>query len=205
MQQLQALTGIAKGLTRISDSLLAIDDSAEALEEMERLTRARGDVRMTGLRDLLMQAITLTVELWSTDASVGDVGVSYLLLNYSLTPVQTLSEFIKAMTSLPSDMTLVSLPSGPLLKIVCLAARKQLTGAWLSLVSMLVIQLDPPSLLPPRFKTTNEEAQMAISQILPGLLEDSLVFLGRPGVMEDVGRPIPLIPSHSHLWFRIRT
>ena len=78
MQQLQALTGVAKGLTRISDSLLAIDDSAEALEEMERLTRARGDVRMTGLRDLLMQAITLTVELWSTDASVGDVGVSYL-------------------------------------------------------------------------------------------------------------------------------
>lgn len=90
------------------------------------------------------------------------------------------------MTSLPSDMTLISLPSGPLLKIVCLAARKQLTGAWLSLVSMLVIQLDPPSLLPPRFKTTNEEAQMVISHILPGLLQDSLTFLSRPGVMEDV-------------------
>ncbi|KAF9782538.1 armadillo-type protein [Thelephora terrestris] len=169
IQQLQALTGVAKGLTRVSDSLLAIDDSAEALEETERLGRAREDARMTGLRDLLMQAITLTVELWSTDASVGD----------------TLSEFIKAMTSLPSDMTLISLPSGPLLKTVCLAARKQLTGAWLSLVSMLVIQLDPPSLLPPRFKTTNEGAQVVISHILPGLLQDSLIFLGRPGVMEE--------------------
>ena len=90
------------------------------------------------------------------------------------------------MTSLPSDMTLISLPSGPLLTIVCLAAQKQLTSAWLSLISMLVIQLDPPSLLPPRFKTTSEEAQMIISQTLPGLLRDSLIFLGQPGVMEDV-------------------
>ena len=83
-------------------------------------------------------------------------------------------------------MTLISLPSGPLLEVVCAAAQKQLTGAWLSLVSMLVIQLDPPSLLPSRFKTTNEEAQMIISQVLPGLLRNSLAYLGRPGVMEDV-------------------
>lgn len=78
IQQLQALTGVAKGLTRVSDSLLAIDDSTEALEETERLNRAREDARMTGLRSLLMQAITSTVELWSTDASVGDVGALYL-------------------------------------------------------------------------------------------------------------------------------
>jgi hypothetical protein len=101
------------------------------------------------------------------------------------------------MTSLPSDMTLISLPSGPLLKTVCLAARKQLTGAWLSLVSMLVIQLDPPSLLPPRFKTTNEGAQVVISHILPGLLQDSLIFLGRPGVMEEVGHMISPTTPHS--------
>lgn len=75
IQQLQALTGIGKGLTRASDSPLAIDDSAEALEETEKLNRAREDARMVSLRNLLMQAITSTVELWSTDASVGDVGV----------------------------------------------------------------------------------------------------------------------------------
>ena len=97
------------------------------------------------------------------------------------------------MTSLPSDLTLISLPSGPLLEMVCLAAQKQLTGAWLSLISMLVIQLDPPSLLPPRFKMTNEGAQMVISKILPGLLQDSLVYLGQPGVMEDVSYCISLI------------
>ena len=85
IQQLQALTGVAKGLTRVSDSIMAIDDSAEALEETERLNRAREDVRMTGLRNLLMQTITSTIELWSTDASVGDVGVPYLSHNYLLT------------------------------------------------------------------------------------------------------------------------
>ena len=109
------------------------------------------------------------------------------------------------MTSLPSDMTLISLSSGPLLKIVCVAARKQLTGAWLSLISMLAIQLDPPSLLPPRFKTTNEEAQVVISQILPDLLQDSLVYLGRPGVMEDVSRRVPPVTAHSHYRFRTQT
>lgn len=101
------------------------------------------------------------------------------------------------MTSLPSDVTLISLPPGPLLKIVCLAAQKQLTGAWLSLISMLVAQLDPPSLLPPRFKMTNEEAQVVISQILPGLLQDSLMFLGQLGVMEDVSHRISPITSRS--------
>ena len=69
------MTGVAKGLTRVSDSLLAMDASTEAQEETEKLNRAREDSRMTSLRNLLMQAITLTVELWSTDASVGDVGI----------------------------------------------------------------------------------------------------------------------------------
>ena len=85
IQQLQALTGVAKGLTRVSDSLPTIDGSAEALEETERLNRAREDARMAELRNLLMQAITSTIELWSTDASVGDVGVPYLSHDYLLT------------------------------------------------------------------------------------------------------------------------
>lgn len=85
IQQFQALTGVAKGLTRTSDSIVAIDNSAEAQEEAERLTRAREDARMNGLRNLLMQGITTTVELWSTDASVGDVGALYLLYGNSLT------------------------------------------------------------------------------------------------------------------------
>ena len=109
------------------------------------------------------------------------------------------------MTSLPSDTTLISLPSGPLLKIVCLAAQKQLTGAWLSLISMLVIQLDPPSLLPPRFKTNNEGAQVVVSQILPGLLQASLTFLGQPGVMEEVSYRIPPSNAHPHRRFRTQT
>ena len=85
IQQLQALTGVAKGLTRVSDPLPALDGSTEALEETESLNRARENVRMTGLRNLLMQAVTTTIELWSTDASVGDVGAPYLSHKYFLT------------------------------------------------------------------------------------------------------------------------
>lgn len=69
---------MAKGLTRTGDSIVAIDNSVEAQEEADRLNRAREDARMSGLRSLLMQGITTTVELWSTDASVGDVGAIYL-------------------------------------------------------------------------------------------------------------------------------
>lgn len=87
-QQLQALTGVAKGLTRASDSLLAMDGSVEALEETGRLNRAREDGRMTSVRNLLMQATTSTVELWSVDASVGDVGVLRLLHNRLLTSLR---------------------------------------------------------------------------------------------------------------------
>jgi hypothetical protein len=100
-----------------------------------------------------------------------------------------LSDIIKAMTSLPSDMTLLSLPAGPLLELVSLAAQRQLTAVWLSLVSMLIIQLDPPILLlPTTIKTTpNTEAQALVSHLLPVLLQTSLAFLGQPGAMEEVG------------------
>lgn len=85
IQQLQALSGVAKGLTRVSDSLLAIDESTEALEETERLNRAREDARIVDLRNLLMRAIESTVDIWSTDASVGDVGVPYISRDHLLT------------------------------------------------------------------------------------------------------------------------
>jgi hypothetical protein len=87
------------------------------------------------------------------------------------------------MTSLPSDMTLLSLPAGPLLELVSMAAHQQLTAVWLSLTSMLIIQLDPPTFLsPPMIKATpNMEAQSLVSHVLPVLLQISLNFLGQPG------------------------
>jgi hypothetical protein len=94
---------------------------------------------------------------------------------------------IKAITSLPLDATLLSLLPGPLLELVCHAAKKQLTAVWLSLASMLIVQLDPPSLLPPIVKPgPNSEAEETVLRALPSLLEAGLSLLGQPGAMESV-------------------
>jgi hypothetical protein len=107
---------------------------------------------------------------------------------------QALSDLIKSITSLPSDITLLSLPAGPLLELVCLASQRQLTAVWLSLANMLIIQLDPPSPLLLTLKTEpDSEAHGIISRVFPVLLETSLSSLGQPGAMEAVRTILVLI------------
>ena len=102
---------------------------------------------------------------------------------------KALSDLFKSITSLPSDMTLISLPPGPLLELVCISAQRHLTAVWLSLASMLIIQLDPPSLFPSTLKSgPNPEVLAIVSQVFPILLETALSSLGQPGAMEAVGR-----------------
>jgi hypothetical protein len=84
-------------------------------------------------------------------------------------------------------MTLISLPPGPLLELVCLAAQRHLTAVWLSLASMLIIQLNPPSPFPSTLNSgPNPEAQTIFSQVFPILLETSLSSLSQPGAMAEV-------------------
>ena len=73
VQQLETLTGVARGLTRVSDSLLALDDSPDVQAAMNTMDAARADARVVKLRDALLSGIRSTVELWSTDAMVSDV------------------------------------------------------------------------------------------------------------------------------------
>jgi hypothetical protein len=73
--QLQTLSGVAKGLTRTTDSLLIIDETPAERAEAERLQRARDDYRMVKLRETLFAAVRSASELWSTDASVSDVSL----------------------------------------------------------------------------------------------------------------------------------
>ncbi|KAI0633121.1 ARM repeat-containing protein [Trametes polyzona] len=168
VQQLETLTGVARGLTRVSDSLLALDDSPEVQAAMEEMNRAREDPRVLKLREAILSAIRGTVELWSTDALVCDA----------------LSDLFKAITALPSDVTLLSLPAGPLLELVCLAAQRQLTAVWLSLATMLIIQLNPPSLIATTFKSEpSPEASEVALNVLQVLLQTSLTAFAQPGVM----------------------
>jgi hypothetical protein len=70
-QQLQTLSGVAKGLTRTSDS--AGFETFPAADEVERMQRARDDIRMVQLRERMLHAIQGAVELWSTDAGISEV------------------------------------------------------------------------------------------------------------------------------------
>ncbi|KAH7905355.1 armadillo-type protein [Hygrophoropsis aurantiaca] len=169
--QLQTLSGVAKGLTRTTDSLLILDETPEEQAEAERLRVAREDFRMVKLRGEVFAAVQSTTHLWSTDASVSDA----------------LSDFFRSITCLPADITILSLPAGPILELVCLACQRQLTAVWLSLASMLVVQLDPPVLFPSSTLKSgpSAEAQEIIGSALPLLLQTSLSVLGQPNVMES--------------------
>ncbi|KIP05962.1 hypothetical protein PHLGIDRAFT_36173 [Phlebiopsis gigantea 11061_1 CR5-6] len=170
VQQFQTIAGVARGLTRTNDSLLIFDDSPDTQKELERMKTARDDPRVVRLRDTILDGIRRSIDLWSTDASIGNA----------------LSELYKAITALPSDVTLLSLNPGPLLELLCIAAQKQLTAVWLSLAQMLIIQLDPPSLIPSVLKSyPGPEARQTVFNVLSSLLPICLGCFSQPGAMED--------------------
>ena len=65
--------------------------------------------------------------------------------------------------------------------------QRQLTAVWLSLAAMLVIQLNPPSLVPKTFKSEpSPEASAVALNVLQVLLQTSLNAFSQPGVMVAV-------------------
>ncbi|KAJ7653619.1 hypothetical protein DFH06DRAFT_1474761 [Mycena polygramma] len=166
--QLEILAGVAKGLTRTADpSAFDEDDSGGA--EAEAVRAAREDPRTGAMRAALFDAIAQVAELWSADAEVG----------------QALSELFKAITALPADVTLLSLPAAPLLGVVCRAAGRQLTGVWLALATILIAQLNPPPLILTLKSGPTEEAEAAVRQAVGGLVTSALSVLGAPGGMVE--------------------
>lgn len=75
--QLQTLTGVSKGLTRTTDSLLVLEESSADQAEAEQLQGARDDYRMVKLREDIFSAFRTTIEIWSADASVSDVRIVF--------------------------------------------------------------------------------------------------------------------------------
>lgn len=190
VQQLATLTGVAKGLTRATDTILALDDSPELQAAMGEMNRARADPRVVKLREAILSGLRTTVELWSTDATVSDVSVGPSMLRLMTdwaALLQALSDLFKGITALPTDVSVISLPPGPLLELVCLAAQRQLTAVWLSLTHMLIVQLNPPSLIPTTFKSepTPEASEIAYN-VLQVILQTSLTLFSQPGAMVSV-------------------
>ncbi|THH27012.1 hypothetical protein EUX98_g7175 [Antrodiella citrinella] len=171
IEQLLIISGVAKGLTRTTDSLLVSDESPDVQAQTEKMRLAREDPRVVRLRDAVLDAIRRTLEMWSTDASVCDA----------------LSDVFKAITALPSDLTLLSLPAGPLLGLICVASQRQLTAVWLSLATMLTIQLDPPNFLPGLFKKSppDTEVHTVVLNVVAVLLQAALNLFSQSGAMQD--------------------
>jgi hypothetical protein len=171
--QLETLTGVAKGLTRNQDPMQLLEDEGEGEEPTEgvELKQAREDPRMIHLRDRIFNSLKQSVEIWSADAGVS----------------KALSDFFKAITSLPFDTTLLTLPAGPLLELVCLAVQRSINAVWLSLAGILIMQLNPPKFFPSTFKSTGPDASayQLVGNVLPIVLQSSLEFLGRPGSMVE--------------------
>ncbi|KIO27349.1 hypothetical protein M407DRAFT_73314 [Tulasnella calospora MUT 4182] len=173
--QLHALSGCAKGLTNNTDPLLEFSTADEDIESVRLMEQARQDPRMMELRNKIIQVLTLAMSIWSADAEVGDA----------------VSDLIKAITSLPSDNTLLSLPPGPVLELVCLAAQRQTTAVWLSLATMLTTQLDSATsnvshLLGKADKTSNRDTDRAVVEKATAMLvQYTLTFLAAPSAMEN--------------------
>lgn len=104
--------------------------------------------------------------------------------------LQALSDLFKSITSLPSDITMISLDAGPLLELICVAAQKQLTATWLSLAAILIAQLNPPSYSLLTKAKPMSGAKMVVANVLPVFLQCGLAALAVPGAMEAVRGPI---------------
>ncbi|KAG8960312.1 hypothetical protein FRC00_000674 [Tulasnella sp. 408] len=173
--QLHALSGCAKGLTNNTDPLMEFSTADEDLESVRLMEQARRDPRMMELRNKIIQVLTLAMSIWSADAEVGDA----------------VSDLIKAITSLPSDNTLLSLPPGPVLELVCAAAQRQTTAVWLSLATMLTTQLDSATsnvshLLGKADRTSNRDTDRAVVEKATAMLvQYTLTFLSAPSAMEN--------------------
>ncbi|KIY50663.1 ARM repeat-containing protein [Fistulina hepatica ATCC 64428] len=163
--QLETLSGVAKGLT-LTDELGRIDDD-ETKEQAKIIDMAREDPRMVNLRHRIYEAIRVTMELWSLDAGV----------------CTALIDLCKAITSLPSDTTILTLPAAPLLQLVCFATQRQVTASWLSLAAILIGQMSSRSFFGKR--EGDAEATELITQLLPVLLQNALGFLGQPNAMRE--------------------
>ncbi|KAI0033743.1 armadillo-type protein [Vararia minispora EC-137] len=165
VQQLQTLTGVAKGLTRTSETF-DLDDAPDDSPVMES---ARQVPQMIQLREQIVEAIRATIQLWSTDAYVSDA----------------ISELFKSITALPSDITLISLPPAPLLECVCRAAQRDLTAVWLSLANTLIMQLSPLSTFKSLRPVVDPTTLTIVCEYTTVLVETTLTMLSIPGNMQE--------------------
>ena len=125
-----------------------------------------------------------------------------------LIPSKAAIDLFKALTALPADVTILTLPAAPLLELICYSLRQQVTASWLTLAGTLVTQLTPPPPFPMSVADQNtekakreeqerleleENAKKVMANVLPTLLDTSLRLLGQPGAMQEVCREASIV------------
>lgn len=126
MQQLQALTACAIGLTPSEEDMFD-PEPEDTAKHAAAISAARDDPRLQRLRENMLQSVSAVMEIWSADTEMAT----------------TLSGFVKAVTASASSQTIVSLASVPLLRAITTAAQKGINGLWLSLATTLIFRLAP--------------------------------------------------------------
>ena len=116
------------------------------------------------------------IEVWMKDASVYDVSVCLSYAVFSSPSLQAVSDLLRAITSLPGDTTLLTLPPGPLLQFVCEVADKEISAIWLSQAGRLILQLNPPTFSSLKPAASTETLDL-LNRLVPVLIRSSLNVL----------------------------
>ncbi|CAK5270766.1 unnamed protein product [Mycena citricolor] len=177
--QLSIIAGIARGLTRADAESFSLDDDEEDTSSsptpLQLIHAVRSDPRIASLRDAIFECISRTLQLWSTDAEVCAV----------------LGDVVKSITALPADVTLLTLPGPPVLRLVVSVAEQQLSASWLSLAAGLVAAMNPPPAILAARTQPNAEAEECVTAALGVLARAGLrVFEGNgivdhPDIVQD--------------------
>lgn len=186
MQQLQALTACAIGLTP-SDEDMFDPEPEDTAKMAAAIETARSDPRLQRLRDSVLQSVSAAMEIWSSDTEMAN----------------TLSSFVKAMTASASSQTIVSLASVPLLRAITTAAEKGINGLWLSLATTLIFRLAPaPGLRRLLSKAPNTAEQNAEAELKMTVSQATETFvIQTAGVLVD-GKAVHAHPDVAEFFFK---
>ncbi|CED84264.1 Nuclear transport receptor LGL2 (importin beta superfamily) [Phaffia rhodozyma] len=171
IQRILSLTAIAKGLTPSDDFDFDLEEEDEI--KVAAIAQARSAPELVELRERLLRITARVIEIWSTDSEVAD----------------SLSSFLKAMTTSLSSPTLLSLDAEPLIRLIAGAAQRNINGIWLSLGESLIGRLLPPPGLDPSAGGYNQAAMEVLVRDVAGVMVRAGLDVLRDGLDAMVRHP----------------
>lgn len=72
---LETLSGIARGLTKMNEDALGAEDDPAIQVELEKIRKAREDLRTIKVRENVYGVLRNVVDIWSTDAGISHVSL----------------------------------------------------------------------------------------------------------------------------------